>query len=113
MGKIELYRKYILNLFEERRRVRPINVENVDNQIIADTERNHYQFVSIGWEGLVFSYTVTFHFDIKPDGKIWIQVNNTDIDIAEELERMGVPKTDIVIGFQPPQYRQYTGYAVA
>ena len=53
------------------------------------------------------------HPNIRPDGIIWIQVNDTDRDIAEELERTGVPKTDIVIGFQPPQYRPYTGYAVA
>ncbi len=113
MGKIEQYRQYILSMFEERLHVKPINLQNVDNQIIVDTKHNHYQFVSTGWNGLIFSYAVLFHFDIKPDGKIWIQANNTDRDVAEELERMGVPKTDIVIGFQPPQYRALTGYAVA
>ncbi len=113
MGKIEQYQQYILTMFEDRLRVKPVNLQDVDNQIIADKEHNHYQFVSLGWDGLVFSYSVVFHFDIKPDGKIWIQANNTDRDVAEELEHMGVPKSDIVIGFQPPQYRPYTGYAVA
>ena len=113
MGKIEQYRQYILSLFEARLRIKPVNLQDVDNQIIADTIHNHYQFVSLGWDGLVFSYSVVFHFDIKPDGKIWIQANNTDRDVAEEFEQMGVPKSDIVIGFQPPEYRPYTGYAVA
>lgn len=113
MEKIEQYRQHILAVYNDYARIKPVNLQDVDNQLIIDTERNHYQLVSIGWDKKLFSYTVIFHLDIKPDGKIWIQVNNTDRDIAEELEEMGVPRSDIVIGFQLPQYRQYTGYAVA
>jgi hypothetical protein len=50
------------------------------------------------------------HLDIKAE-KIWIQANNTEIDIAEALVNQGVPKEDIVIGLQPAYLRQYTGYA--
>lgn len=113
MEKIEKYRQYILAIYDEYAQIKPVNLQDVDNQLIIDTERGHYQLVSIGWDKKLFYYTVVFHLDIKPDGKIWIQANNTDRDIAEELEEMGVPKSDIVLGFQPPQYRQYTGYAVA
>lgn len=113
MEKIEQYRQYVLDIYNDYAQIKPVNLQNVDNQLIIDIERNHYQLVSIGWDKKLFSYTVIFHLDIKTDGKIWIQVNNTDRDIAEELEEMGVPKSDIVIGFQPPQHRQYTGYAVA
>lgn len=52
------------------------------------------------------------HLDIK-DEKIWIQRNMTDIQIAEELTEMGVPKEDIVLGLQPFYQRQYTKYGVA
>ncbi len=113
MEKIAQYRQHILSIYNDYARIKPVNLHDVDNQLIMDVERNHYQLVSIGWDKKLFSYTVIFHLDIKPDGKIWIQANNTDRDIAEELEEMGVPKSDIVLGFQPPQYRQYTGYAVA
>lgn len=113
MEKIEQYRQLIIGLYEEYAKARPANITNVDTQLILDKERNHYQLVRIGWDKKLFSYSVIFHFDIKPDGKIWIQVNSTDRDVAEELEQMGVPKSDIVIGFQPPAYRPYTGYAVA
>ena len=37
----------------------------------------------------------------------------TDADLAQELENMGVPKEDIVLGLQPPYKRPYTGYGVA
>jgi hypothetical protein len=113
MEKLNQYRQYILDLYEDYVNVHPSNLQSTENQLIIDEKRNHYQLVSIGWDKKMFRYSVIFHLDIKPDDKIWIQVNSTDRDIAEELEQMGVPKSDIVIGFQPPQYRQYTGYAVA
>ena len=52
------------------------------------------------------------HLDIK-DGKIWIQRNQSDKLIADELVAMGVPKQDIVLGLQPVYVREYTGYGVA
>ncbi|TAE94759.1 MAG: XisI protein [Oscillatoriales cyanobacterium] len=51
------------------------------------------------------------HIDIK-GGKIWLQWNATEDDIAEDLVIAGVPKEDIVWGFGPPFMRKYTGYAV-
>jgi hypothetical protein len=113
MGKLEKYKAAILSIIEEHARNKPVNLQDVDNQIIADETRGHYQLVSIGWEDRAFSYAVVYHFDLKPDGKIWIQVNNTDIDVAEELMARGVAREDIVVGFQHPAYRSYTGYAVA
>jgi XisI protein len=50
--------------------------------------------------------------DIK-DGKIWIQRNMTEADLAQELVEMGVPKEDIVLGLHPAYKRPYTGYGVA
>ncbi len=48
--------------------------------------------------------------DIK-QGKIWIQHNGTEIGIADELVKLGVSKEDIVLGFQAPYKRKYTGFA--
>jgi hypothetical protein len=52
------------------------------------------------------------HFDIK-DGKIWLQYNGTEIDFAQALFESGVPKSDIVLGFQAPHRRPLTGYGVS
>ena len=51
-------------------------------------------------------------FEIN-NGKVWIQEDNTDLVIADDLERAGIPKSDIVLGFQPPSVRPYTEYAAA
>ena len=46
------------------------------------------------------------------DGKIWIQQDGTEIGSANELVELGVPKHDIVLGFDPPNLRHYTDFAV-
>ncbi|MCB0842603.1 MAG: XisI protein [Bacteroidetes bacterium] len=112
MGKVEKYQNIIVELLKKHAAYKPVNIEDAERQVIADTVRNHFQLVTIGWEKQRFVHNCSFHFDIKGE-KIWIQQNWTDIDIAKELEEMGVPKSDIVLGFQPPKYRSFTGYAEA
>ncbi len=41
------------------------------------------------------------------------QADNTEDGIAPELANSGMPKSDIVIAFRPPDVRQHTEYAVA
>ena len=79
--------------------------------IALDTERDHYQVVSVGWEQKYRVYGCSMHLDIK-DGKIWIQWNATDLDIAQKLVYLGISSQDIVIGFHPVNLRQYSDYAV-
>lgn len=113
-SKINTYQSILLKLLEEEAKHVPVNVQEVENEIVADTTRNHFQLLMLGWENEhKFFHNTIFHFDIKPDGKIWIQVNNTDIDIGAELVERGVEKSDIVLGFKPARYRPYTGYGVA
>ena len=113
MDKINHYREIILDILEEYVAYKPVNVDELDQQIIADMQRNHFQLVSIGWAKDRFLHDTIFHFDIKPNGKIWIQANGTDTDIAAKLVSCGVPPHDIVLGFQLPRYRRFTGYAEA
>ena len=48
------------------------------------------------------------HIDIR-DGKVWIEYNGTDAEIGAELVAAGIPKEDIVLGFQPAEIRPLTG----
>jgi hypothetical protein len=66
----------------------------------------------MGWNGHRRIYGCTIHIDIK-NSKIWIQHNMTEIDLAQELVSLGVPKEDIVLGFHSPFMRQFTDYAVS
>jgi hypothetical protein len=84
----------------------------IDTELILDSTRDHYQLVHVGWQNERRVYGCVLHLDIK-DGKIWLQHNGTENDIAAELVEMGIPKTDIVVGFHSPFKRQFTEYAVS
>ena len=74
-------------------------------------ERNHYQLIHVGWRNKHRIYGCVVHLDIK-DGKIWIQHNGTEFDIAVKLTEMGIAKQDIVNGFHSSYMRQFTEFAV-
>ena len=63
-----------------------------------------------GWEDQSWVHSCIIHIDIKC-GKVWLQWNGTEDDIAVDLVNAGVLKEDIVLGFQSPFMRQFTEYA--
>lgn len=86
--------------------------EDIETELICDTTRDHYQLVHVGWQNDRRVYGCILHLDIK-EGKVWLQHNGTENDIAAELVEMGIPKNDIVIGFHSPFKRQFTEYAIS
>ena len=110
MDKLEHYRTTLQQLLQDFAQLGNVD-ETVETQIIADTLRDHYQLVQVGWQEDWRIYGCILHLDIK-DGKIWLQHNGTEDDIPAELVKMGIPKTDIVVGFHSPFKRQFTEYAV-
>jgi hypothetical protein len=83
----------------------------VQPEVIFDINHDRYQLVNIGWNGQRRIYGCVIQMDIINE-KIWIQHNGTEIDFAEELVQLGVPKQDIVIGFHTPFIRKMTEYAI-
>lgn len=110
MGKLEKYRQVIKEILLHYSQYKPSNGE-IEVQALFDEERDHYQILGVGWDGKKRVYGCSVHYDIK-DEKIWLQVNNTEIDFAQELVEKGVPREDIVIGFHTPFFRQHSGYAL-
>ncbi|PPT05858.1 fdxN element excision controlling factor XisI [Geitlerinema sp. FC II] len=45
--------------------------------------------------------------------KIWIEEDNTETGIANDLLQKEVPKSDIVLAFHAPKTRKLTGFASA
>ena len=83
-------------------------------QAIIDTESNHFQLLKMGWYKDLYSFSVLIHLDINSDtGNIWIQQNNTEIEIDETLRKFDIPKENLVLGFRPAYVREYSDFAVA
>jgi hypothetical protein len=110
MDKLEKYRSYIKQLITEHAELCS-STKEIDAQLIFDIEHDHYQLVDVGWQNQKRIHSCFLHLDIK-DGKVWIQHNGTEDHIAYDLVAKGIPKEDIVLGFQAPDYRQYTDFAV-
>ncbi len=73
---------------------------------VFDCQHHRYQLLCQGWkseEKRVF-YPV-IHIEIV-DGKVWLQHNQTEIDIGEALANRGIPKSKIILGLYPPSIRQ-------
>lgn len=113
MAALEQYQKAVqsalLNYANERLGLS--SHPDLELQTLFDTKHDHYQLVYVGWYGTKRVYTPLFHIDIKNE-KVWLQLNSTEDDITRELIKLGVPKEDIVLGFQAPIMRQFTEFAV-
>jgi XisI protein len=112
MSDVNKYRQIVQNLLKEIHSYGAASiVSSIEEQVVFDNARDHYILIDVGWDQKQHVYGSIIHIDIK-DGKIWIQRNNTEIDLADRLIEMGVSKENIVIGFQSPFMRQFSGYAV-
>ncbi|NJK35989.1 MAG: XisI protein [Oscillatoriales cyanobacterium SM2_2_1] len=111
MDKLDFYRQCIQDILSEYASI-PVSNGKIDTHLIFDVQRDRYQVVNIGWDGYRRVHGCVLHLDII-DGKIWVQHNATEMRIGHELVAMGVPKEEIILGFQAPQFREYTEFGVA
>lgn len=66
----------------------------------------------LGWQQKRRVHGCITHVQIIDD-KIWIQRDDIEDGITNELVAASIAKDKIVLGFQPPDVRPHTGYAVA
>lgn len=112
MDKVVKYRHLIKDLLINYASPTSQNDKELEEQLIFDAERDHYQLLSVGWHNNKRVYFCLLHLDIKQN-KIWLQENSTDYDIIDDLIKQGVPHSDVVIGFHPADVRKLTEFAVA
>ena len=112
MDKMVKYRQLIKDLLINYASPNTDSNKDLEEQLVFDTERDHYQLLSVGWQNQKRVYFILLHLDIK-NNKIWLQENSTDYDIVEDLIKLGVPNSDVVIGFHPADVRKLTEFGVA
>ena len=110
MDRVERYREVVSRLIEEYASPKPSNGE-IETEAIIDRAKDHYEVLHVGWDGDRRVHGAVVHVDII-NGKVWIQYDGTDRPIAEECVAAGIPRSDIVLAFQPQRVRQFTEFAV-
>ena len=111
MDQINRYRE-ILREIVKRYASLGTSRADIRNEAVIDTDQDHYEVMSVGWQGRHRVHGPIVHLDII-DGKVWIQHDGTNRPVADELIAAGIPREDIVLGFQPPDLRKYTDFAEA
>lgn len=84
---------------------------DVDVELVSDDERGHYELLYTGWDGYRRVHGSVVHVDLK-EGKVWIQHDGIEEGITDDLLAAGIPPEHIVLAFQHPEKRQYSGFAV-
>ncbi len=84
---------------------------NAKYEPIFDTEHDRYQVLLNGWTDLKRSFAIVAQIDIR-DNLIWVQQDNTELELAKQLMDHGIPKERIVLGFHAPYKREFMGFAV-
>lgn len=110
MASLKQMRDALKQLLTEYAQI-PTYESELEYITIFDLKSDRYMLISIGWYRERRVHDCIMHLDII-DGQIWIQANNTDRYLAEELVAAGIPPKSIVLGLQPPEVRKFTAYGV-
>jgi len=109
--KLNRYREIIEQTLTEIANYIPQDSQS-PHKTVFDRHADSYALIEVGWAENQRIHQFIIHLEII-NGKVWVQADNTDMNVTRELERAGIPKNDIVLGFQPPTVRRYTDYAAA
>lgn len=115
MDKLEQYRALIereLTAIVEQTTHSTVTPTGLRDKTVFDRNSDCYLILREGWDEARRIHGPVVSLEII-NGKIWLQADHTNLRIAERLEEAGVPKSEIVLGFQPPNVRPYTEYAAA
>jgi XisI protein len=92
--------------------IHPTDDVEVQTIPVFDTIHHHYQLLDLGWNSQQQRvFLPILHLDIIA-GKVWVQENRTDVDIADLLTREGIKPEDIILGLHPPNLRAFGAYSV-
>jgi hypothetical protein len=99
----------IKNIINQYAQYQPSHGE-IHSYVTFDDEHGNYALLEAGWQGDKYIHHTIIHVGLL-EQKIWIHCDNTEEGIATELVEAGISKENIVLGFRPPEVRQYTKFA--
>jgi hypothetical protein len=110
MDSLVQYREIIQEKLKEYTEI-PYAYGDLQCRLIISEDRNNFLLITLGWEDDVQVHGCLVHIEVIGD-KIWIHRDGLEDGIANELVKAGIPKTQIVLGFHPPNILPYTEFAV-
>ena len=105
------YRAIARQVIDDYARYKP-SCGNIDISPVYDTERDHYLLVSFGWNGERRVHSTILHLRVFEE-KIWLERDETEEGVTQDLLDLGVNKEDIVLAFYHLEDRKLTEFAIA
>jgi phage FluMu gp28-like protein len=113
MDKLNCYQSIIKKILTEYAEIfSQVPDQDIEEILIFDDDRSQYLWFNIGWKNGKRIKAISVYLRLKND-KIYIEEDWTEAGIATELMRLGIPSSEIVLAFQPPEVRQFTEFAIA
>ena len=111
MDRDDSYRATVKRVLQEVADMTP-SEGTIRTEFVCDDVLGHYQVGQVGWDNKRRVDDVFLHVDVV-EGKVWLQHDGTDLRVAEDLMRAGIPREHIVLAFHHPARRSDTDFAVA
>jgi len=117
MDTLTHYRQTIQNLLSHYYNIsqqQPGNhqkASNIGEHLILDSNRDQYLWLRCGWTDEQRVQYIILYLRIEK-GKIWVETDNTDLSIVDDLLAAQIPEQDIVLGFHHPSQRHFTEFAI-
>ena len=86
--------------------------DQVQIECVFDREQGHYLLVEVGWEDTHRIHSTLIHIDVI-NQNLWIQQDNTEEGVADELIAAGISPEQIVLAFQSPERQKQTAFAIS
>lgn len=113
MDKLNYYQSIIKKILTEYAEIfSQVPDQDIEEILMFDDNRSQYLWFNIGWTNGKRIKAISVYLRLKND-KIYIEEDWTEAGIATELMRLGIPSSEIVLAFQPPEVRQFTEFAIA
>lgn len=112
MDKIKEYERIIEKTLCKYAETANLSPNGVETQIVFDQERQRFMIFRSGWVDKKRIHSAVIYVRLH-NNKVWIEEDWTEDGIATDLLDAGIPKEDIVLGFQHPIMRPLTEFAVA
>ncbi|MEB3278412.1 MAG: XisI protein [Lyngbya sp.] len=110
MDTLNHYHQVITEILGEYAKL-PYAYGDLERKLIVGEDHKNYLLFTVGYLKGKRVHGCIVHLEIIGD-KIWIHEDGLEDGIADDLLRAGIPKSQIVLGFHPPDVRPYTEFAV-
>jgi hypothetical protein len=100
MDKLAKYRRIIKQIVEYYGNLQS-SVGDVETYPICDEKTDNYLVIDVGWLAFGRQHAMPLHIRLK-DGKVRVEWDGTDQEIAQQLIDAGIDEDDIILGFESP-----------